>query len=147
MPQSEEAQWWFQAVYSAIQHIPHGRCTSYGHIAELLGYPKRARQVGVCLKHLPSFDPAEPQRHFFHDENVPWQRVVNSKGGISPRGDNGLGAARQVAKLRHEGVEVVDGRAGEESWVDLSTFGWNVSHLPGEESDSDEGVTGNIAPT
>ena len=93
----------------------------------------------MCLKHLPSFDPNEPQRHFFHDENVPWQRVVNAKGGISPRGDGGLGAARQVSKLRAEGIEVHDGRAGDESWVDLrGTCGWFPGYLPGEETDSEE---------
>lgn len=140
MPQTEEAQWWFQAVYSAVQQIPHGRCTSYGHIATLLGYPQRARQVGVCLKHLPSYDPAEPQKYFFHTENVPWQRVVNAKGGISPRGDGGLGASRQVMKLRAEGIEVTDGRAGEESLVDLSEIGWNVSRLPDDDSDSGDEV-------
>ena len=138
MPQTEEAQWWFQAVYSAIQQIPHGQCTSYGHIAALLGYPQRARQVGVCLKHLPDFDPSGPGRHFFHSENVPWQRVVNAKGGISPRGDGGLAAARQVTKLRAEGVEVQDGRAGEESWVDLGTWGWFPRSLPGEDNESED---------
>lgn len=37
MPRSEEAEWWANAVYSAIQEIPHGKVTSYGHIALLLG--------------------------------------------------------------------------------------------------------------
>jgi methylated-DNA-protein-cysteine methyltransferase-like protein len=57
---------------------------------------KRARQVGVCLKHLPSNrtnaadqDDEHDERgeiyHHFHDDNVPWQRVVNSKGTISHR--------------------------------------------------------------
>lgn len=41
------------------------------------------RQVGVCLKHLPSSS-ANTQHHF-HDANVPWQRVINAKGVISPR--------------------------------------------------------------
>lgn len=39
------------------------------------------RQVGVCLKHLPKSD----EGHEFHEGNVPWQRVINSKGTISPR--------------------------------------------------------------
>ena len=37
MPRSDEAEWWFNAVYEAVQEIPHGYCTSYGHIARLLG--------------------------------------------------------------------------------------------------------------
>lgn len=37
MPRSEEAEWWANAVYAAIQEIPAGKVTSYGHIALLLG--------------------------------------------------------------------------------------------------------------
>ena len=37
MPRSEEAEWWANAVYQAIQEIPAGKVTSYGHIARLLG--------------------------------------------------------------------------------------------------------------
>lgn len=37
MPRTDEAEWWFNAVYSTIQQIPPGRVTSYGHIAILLG--------------------------------------------------------------------------------------------------------------
>lgn len=42
------------------------------------------RQVGICLKHLPTFNPGSTE-HYFHDDNVPWQRVINAKGVISPR--------------------------------------------------------------
>lgn len=38
MPRSEEAAMWYSAVYMAVQEIPYGRVTSYGHIASLLGY-------------------------------------------------------------------------------------------------------------
>ncbi len=137
--QSEDSQWWFQAVYSAVQQIPHGKCTNYGHIALLVGFPRRARQVGVCLKHLPSYDPEDPEKFFFHDRNVPWQRVVNSKGGISPRGDGGAAANRQAEKLRDEGVDVEDARGVEEMTVDLGRFGWFPERLPrGESEDEDE---------
>lgn len=37
MPRSEEAEWWANAVYAAVQEIPRGKVTSYGHIALLLG--------------------------------------------------------------------------------------------------------------
>lgn len=37
MTRSDEAEWWFNAVYEAVQEIPHGQVTSYGHIARLLG--------------------------------------------------------------------------------------------------------------
>jgi methylated-DNA-protein-cysteine methyltransferase-like protein len=34
---SDEAWAWYSAVYEAVQEIPHGKVTSYGHIARLLG--------------------------------------------------------------------------------------------------------------
>ncbi len=37
MPRSDEAQAFFHAVYSAVQEIPPGKVTSYGHIAKLVG--------------------------------------------------------------------------------------------------------------
>ena len=37
MTRSDEAEWWFNAVYEAVQEIPQGHVTSYGHIADLLG--------------------------------------------------------------------------------------------------------------
>lgn len=40
MARTEEAQAFFFAVYSAVQQIPHGRVTSYGHIAKLVGFRK-----------------------------------------------------------------------------------------------------------
>ncbi|EXL72307.1 methylated-DNA-protein-cysteine methyltransferase like protein [Fusarium oxysporum f. sp. conglutinans race 2 54008] len=36
MPRSDEAQAFFHAVYSAVQEIPYGKVTTYGHIAMLL---------------------------------------------------------------------------------------------------------------
>lgn len=135
MPRTDEAAAWFAAVYEAVQQIPYGKCTSYGHIAALLGHPRRARQVGVCLKHLPRYDENEPEQHEFHSQNVPWQRVVNSKGGISPRGDSGLAVDRQAERLRAEGVEVEDSRGLDEATVDLSRFGWFPDVLPDEPGD------------
>ena len=40
MARSDEAEWWFNAVYSAVQEVPVGKVTSYGHIARLLGRRK-----------------------------------------------------------------------------------------------------------
>lgn len=100
MPRSDEAEAFFYAVYSAVQEVPYGKVTTYGHIAMLVGTRKhssillppfkrascntilaqRPRQVGICLKHLSS-DPTSP----FNNENVPWQRIINAKGAISQR--------------------------------------------------------------
>lgn len=40
MPRTDEAEAFFHAVYSAIQEIPYGKVTSYGHIARLIGTRK-----------------------------------------------------------------------------------------------------------
>lgn len=40
MTRSDEAEWWFNAVYEAVQEIPVGKVTSYAHIARLLGQRK-----------------------------------------------------------------------------------------------------------
>ncbi|KAH7139014.1 6-O-methylguanine DNA methyltransferase [Dendryphion nanum] len=127
---SEEAWAWYTGVYEAIQEIPFGKVTSYGHIARLLGKPECPRQVGVCLKHLPSpsTDPTKKSATY-HSGNVPWQRVVNSKGGISPRGPSG--ASRQATALRAEGVEVEQGAMGEFT-INLTKFGWFPDMLPSE---------------
>ena len=40
MPRSDEAASFFFAVYSAVQEVPYGKVTSYGHIAALIGTRK-----------------------------------------------------------------------------------------------------------
>ena len=37
MPRTDEAAAFYHAVYLAIQEIPRGRVTTYGHIAALIG--------------------------------------------------------------------------------------------------------------
>ncbi|KAJ5633348.1 hypothetical protein N7490_009687 [Penicillium lividum] len=131
MPRSEEAEWWANAVYSAIQEIPHGKVTSYGHIALLLGEPQRPRQVGVCLKSLPT---ADSGLHF-NSSTVPWQRVVNAKGMISHRGPGS--AERQAEALREEGV-VVTTDSMNEFHIDFSNYGWFPKQLPSEEEENQQ---------
>lgn len=132
MARSDEAESFFIAVYRAVQEIPEGKVTSYGHIAKLIGTPQRPRQVGICLKHLPH-DPGA--RH--HSGNVPWQRVINSKGVISPRSQPS-GARNQAAVLQAEGVTVSTDALGELS-VDFSEYGWFPNSLPSEEADEEQG--------
>jgi methylated-DNA-protein-cysteine methyltransferase-like protein len=48
MPQrSEQAEAWFATVCTAVQEIPHGKVTSYGHIARLVG--KRTARLNGSL--------------------------------------------------------------------------------------------------
>ncbi|KAI1433191.1 MGMT family protein [Xylaria sp. CBS 124048] len=130
MARTEDPAAFYLAVYLAVQKIPPGRVTSYGHIAKLIGTPHRPRQVGICLKHLPR-DPHA--RH--HAGNVPWQRVINAKGVISPRSQPS-GAREQAAALRAEGVKVSADAMGELS-VNLANYGWFPNLLPSEKAGGD----------
>lgn len=168
MARSEEAAAFFHAVYEAILEIPPGRVTTYGHIAMLIGTracistahsrwvlsksnaytAQRPRQVGVCLKHLPSDTSLR-----FNSDNVPWQRVVNAKGTISPRYQtpNALlrcsaadesrsqpaAAQNQAARLQAEGVEVVRGALGE-MMIDFDEYGWFPEELPSQAGERDQ---------
>ncbi|KAM0330799.1 hypothetical protein ACHAQA_003753 [Verticillium albo-atrum] len=138
--QSEQAQAFAYAVYAAVQEIPHGKVTSYGHIAALIGTPERPRQVGTALRHLPASSPSLP----FHSANVPWQRVISARGLISPRG-GGDGTAAQADALRAEGVDVQRRGLGE-LCVDLEVYGWFPEDLPSqlaeEEDDEEEEARG-----
>jgi hypothetical protein len=55
---SEEVHLWYTAVYEAVQEIPHGKVTSYGHIARLLGkrehaaYPRHDDTWLICCNDL-----------------------------------------------------------------------------------------------
>ncbi|KAK4163692.1 hypothetical protein QBC43DRAFT_319061 [Cladorrhinum sp. PSN259] len=156
MPRTPEAQSFFHAVYSAVQQIPPGKVTTYGHIAKLVGTPQRPRQVGVCLKHLPASPssttltndtPDQQSEEYaarFNHDTVPWQRVINAKGVISPRSQPS-GARNQAAALQLEGVTVTTGALGE-LMVDFAEYGWFPSRLPsdldGGDFDDDDDIEG-----
>jgi len=64
----------YDLIYQVIAAIPRGAVASYGQIATMAGLPRNARMVGRALREMPdSFD-------------LPWYRVVNHQGAISPRG-------------------------------------------------------------
>ncbi|EIM23250.1 hypothetical protein E3Q22_00241 [Wallemia mellicola] len=81
-------------VYELVDSIPSGKVCTYGQIARQLNQPNHSRMVGQALKLLnPGSD-------------IPWHRVVNSKGEISNRGDGGISVQRQAQRLQEEGVEL-----------------------------------------
>lgn len=94
-------------IYRVVRRIPRGRVATYGQVAELAGIPGQARQVGYALNALPD------------QATVPWQRVINARGEISPRADPGLVEHVQRALLEAEGVQFDDtGR------IDLTRYRW-----------------------
>ena len=91
------------AVYRLVRQIPRGRVVTYGQLAVLLGSPRAARAVGYAMKRGP------------HD--IPWQRVVNTRGGISVRADVS-GMITQRVLLEGEGIGFRRDR------VDLARYRW-----------------------
>jgi methylated-DNA-protein-cysteine methyltransferase-like protein len=100
------ARSFYDDVYDVVRRIPKGRVTTYGHVAALCGKPRAARTVGWALHALPE------------NSDVPWQRVINRRGGISIA-KIGIPPALQRALLRAEGV-----RFRKDGTVDLRRFGW-----------------------
>lgn len=95
----------YERMLLVVREIPLGRVATYGQIAWIAGAAS-PRMAGYALGGLPA------------ETDVPWQRVVNGKGGVSPRGDP-LATDRQRRLLMEEGVRFeADGR------VNLDQFGW-----------------------
>lgn len=94
----------YQRVIDIIKSIPEGKVATYGQIAADAGNRRAARQVAYIL-HSSSLK-----------ENLPWHRVVNSKGGISLKPKHGYELQKKL--LEKEGV-IFD----ENSCIDLKRFG------------------------
>lgn len=98
-------------VYALARTVPAGRVITYGAVARLIAPPEGVdplqykrlgpRWVGEAMRKSP--------------DDVPWQRVINAQGKISPR----PGADKQRALLEAEGVQF-----DEQDCIDLATFGW-----------------------
>jgi methylated-DNA-protein-cysteine methyltransferase-like protein len=82
----------YQAIYAAIDRIPEGRVATYGQVASLAGLPGRARLVGYALNALAG------------RSAIPWHRVVNAQGRVSPRSCGSDADIEQRLRLEHEGV-------------------------------------------
>ncbi len=101
-------------VWDLVRQVPRGRVATYGQIALLLPPPP-----GVEIEAYRAFGPRWVGGAMANcPDGVPWQRVINSKGEISPR----PGAGRQRELLEEEGVSF-----NEKNRVDLKKFGWSGS--------------------
>ena len=103
----------YAAIYCLVRRIPMGQVATYGQLANLAGFPGRARQVGYALAALPE------------EMDLPWHRVVNAQGTVSPRRSSGVHRLQQ-ALLEDEGVLFEDGR------IDLGRFRWSVQGKGGK---------------
>lgn len=98
----------WERIYAVVQRIPEGRVATYGQVAAEAGLPGHARLVGYALHAL-----AE-------GSDVPWHRVINARGEVSPRSDPGPFEGFQRHLLEEEGVEL-----DQRGRVDLRRFRWD----------------------
>jgi methylated-DNA-protein-cysteine methyltransferase related protein len=99
----------YKIIYDLVRRIPRGRVATYGQLATLAGWGRRARFVGYAMHAAP--------------DGVPWHRVINSKGEVSPRsGDDSHELQRLL--LEEEGIEFdLRGR------VDLKRYRWKPTRV------------------
>jgi methylated-DNA-protein-cysteine methyltransferase-like protein len=93
-----------QDVYDLVAQIPRGRVMTYGQIAALCGSPRSAIIVGQIAHWGPM--------------GLPWQRVVNKRGGLAAGYTTG-GRDAHRRDLEAEGVEV-----GDDYTVDVEHLLW-----------------------
>ena len=94
-----------ERVIKLIKQIPAGKVATYGQIAIYAGNPRASRQVAWIL-HSSS-----------RKDNLPWHRVINSKGRISLPKDRGYDLQKKLLEM--EGVVFK-----ENNFIDLDKYIW-----------------------
>lgn len=109
-PPNQQA--YYEQVWTLVKQIPKGKVAAYGQIALMLPPPN-----GVEFEAYKAFGPRWVGGAMAScPDDVPWQRVINSQGKISPRPG---GAEKQRLLLEQEGVEF-----DAKDRVDLKKYGW-----------------------
>jgi methylated-DNA-protein-cysteine methyltransferase-like protein len=102
----------FETVWLIVRQVPHGKVTTYGQVASMIPpapdsdaeqHQRLApRWVGTAMRKV--------------DDDIPWQRVINSQGKISLPDEIGV---KQRSLLEAEGVKF-----SKSGVVDLEVYGW-----------------------
>jgi len=124
----------YMRIYAVVRQIPRGEVATYGQIAEIVG-DCTARMVGYAMAASP--------------DDVPWQRVINAQGKVSPRADS-WGSEVQRLRLEEEGVHF-----DADHKVDLAAvrwggppLDWRLEHgfAPPAEDASEDGGADDVQP-
>jgi methylated-DNA-protein-cysteine methyltransferase-like protein len=99
----------FEKIYRLVLRIPRGRVMTYGQIARLLEERYSPRLVGWAMHTTPK-----------DARNIPWHRVINSRGAVSTGRVILAEPDRQRLMLEAEGV-LFD----ERGHCDLSVYQWS----------------------
>jgi methylated-DNA-protein-cysteine methyltransferase related protein len=114
IPSLPNPQAFYADVWNIVSLIPRGKVASYGQIAKMLPPP-----TGVDEATFAEFGALWVSNAVAASPNeVPWQRVVNSKGEITER--DGLEAKRHKLMLYDEGVPF-----NPRGRIDMKKYGWN----------------------
>lgn len=81
-----------EKVYQLCRQIPQGKVATYGQLAQMAGYPKAARAVGMFM----ATNPDAPA--------TPCHRVVASNGALTGY-SAGEGIKTKITMLLKEGVK------------------------------------------
>jgi methylated-DNA-protein-cysteine methyltransferase-like protein len=101
-------------VWEIVSRIPRGKVASYGQVAKMLRPP-----AGVDAETYLEYGALWVSNAVAESPNeVPWQRMVNSKGEITER--DGVQAKRHQLMLEDEGVEF-----NPRGRIDLKKYGWS----------------------
>lgn len=92
-------------VKRIIKSVPRGKVATYGQVAALAGNIRAARQVAWILH-------SSSDKH-----NLPWHRIINSRGSISLKPLYGFEIQKEL--LQNEGVVF-----SENGTIDLSRYLW-----------------------
>lgn len=95
----------FEAVYAFVRRVPLGSVVTYGQVSAALEGRLSPAAVGWAMSACP--------------EDVPWQRVVNARGGISTDRRPDLPPGLQRAILEQEGIAFRD-----DDTIDLAHYRW-----------------------
>ena len=93
----------FARVWRLVARIPRGRVATYGQLSRMIDGRLTPVGVGWAIRAAP-------------EGKIPWQRVLNAKGGVST---DGMHPGLQRAMLEAEGV-----RFDRDGMVNLESFGW-----------------------
>jgi methylated-DNA-protein-cysteine methyltransferase-like protein len=92
----------FAIVWTIVRQIPSGQVSTYGQIASMIPAPDDVNPLDYERLAPVWVGKAMNAVSFNDDGTIPWQRVVNSQGGISlPEGSRA--ALEQRARLEREG--------------------------------------------
>ena len=117
-PPNQQA--YYEQVWNLVRQIPRGKVAAYGQIALMIPPP-----AGVDFDSYKAFSPRWVGGAMAAcPDDVPWQRVINSQGKISPRPG---GAEKQRLLLEQEGVEF-----DAKDRVDFKKYGWKGLNEPDE---------------